>query len=273
MTLFADDSTVIIECENMGSYEDEIISALNSIISWMKSNNLQVNLTKTKLMQFRQRIAGYQGFKIDEVDSIKFLGVTVDKSLTWKEHAVTLCSKLTGSSYALFKLSQIVDVSTILKAYHALVASTLRYGVIFWGNCTERETIFKYQKRCIRAMFGLKPIDSCRPFFVKFNILTFPSIYILEAAAFVKQNPGLFEKREATVYHSRLRPRDHTKICHQQSNTPLLTKSVYGMAPVIYNKIPLDIRGCSINQFRKRMNELLTNKCYYTLNEFLSDKL
>ncbi|KOB65431.1 putative rotatin, partial [Operophtera brumata] len=48
------------------------------------------------------------------------------------------------------------------------------------------------QKRCIRAMFHLKMIDSCKPFFYKYNILTIPSLYIFETAMFVKDNPDIF---------------------------------------------------------------------------------
>jgi len=62
-------------------------------------------------------------------------------------------------------------------AYHGLVESRLRYGVIFWGNSTDKVKIIKIgiikaQKRCIRSMFLLKMTVS----FKEYNILTLPSL-------------------------------------------------------------------------------------------------
>ncbi|KAF9821776.1 hypothetical protein SFRURICE_001887, partial [Spodoptera frugiperda] len=68
------------------------------------------------------------------------------------------------------------------------------YGVVFWGQSTNREFVFKLQKRCIRAIYGIKKTDSCVPYFKKSKILTLPALYILETAIFVKNNLNLFKK-------------------------------------------------------------------------------
>lgn len=276
MTLFADDSTVIVECKDRLTYENDINDAINKIITWLTNNNLKANLTKTKLMHYGQRkfnipqvSISYQGSPLEEVDSIKFLGVHIDQSLNWKKHVEVTCSKLAKSAYALHKLRQTVNVETVLLAYHALVASKLRYGVIFWGNSTDRDSIFKSQKRCIRAMFGLKPLDSCKSFFINYKILTFPSIYIYEVAVFIHSNPDLFQRK--TAANSKLRARDISKLENQLSNTALLRKSIFGIAPKIYNRIPKEIRDSAITRFKRELMNLLIGKGYYNINDFLND--
>jgi hypothetical protein len=62
------------------------------------------------------------------------------------------------------------------------------------------QPIFTAQKRCVRAMAGKRywrgpaALDSCKPLFREYNILTVYSLYILECAKFVKKYPNKFTK-------------------------------------------------------------------------------
>lgn len=277
MILFADDSTVLIKCESIDNYEMTINNTINKIIEWLSCNNLKINLSKTKIMQFYQRMnktpslyIHNNGNKIEEVAMTKFLGLIIDNKLTWNEQADTICKRLSKSSYALYKLSKIVDKNAVVTAYHGLVASILHYGVIFWGNCTKREQIFKSQKRCIRAMCGIKSIDSCRDHFKRLSLLSFPCIYIYEVALFVKTNPELF--KNAGQIHSR-NLRNRKRLVSVKYKTSLLTNSLLGMASKIYNKIPSTIKDLTLQSFKKELKKCLIDKTYYSLNEFFNDKL
>lgn len=64
---------------------------------------------------------------------------------------------------------------------------------MFWGNTTDKQSVFIAQKKCVRSIFGLKQDDSCKPYFRKYKILTLPSVYISEVANFVRNNPTYFE--------------------------------------------------------------------------------
>jgi FtsZ-interacting cell division protein YlmF len=276
MILFADDSTSIIKCSNLNNYEHDINNAVTDIVMWLNNNNLVINLTKTNLMHFYQRTkpndfnTNYKGTRIEKVEVTKFLGLTIDSQLTWKHHVNDLCKKINKSVFALHKLSKMVNKDSLLAAYHGLVASVLRYGVIFWGNSVDKESVFKAQKRCVRAMCGLKMRDSCVPYFKSLNILTLPCLYILEIAIFVKCNPYLFNKISDTrklptrsQYESQLR--------NKQCKTALARKSVLGMAPKIYNKIPSAIKKLQLGHFKNKLKLLLINKCYYNIQQFLND--
>ena len=69
----------------------------------MKSNQLVLNLTKTKSLLFctAQKLAGatdfkihVQGKEIDRVSKFCYLGVTLNENLLWKEHVVEVFNKV-----------------------------------------------------------------------------------------------------------------------------------------------------------------------------------
>lgn len=276
VALFADDSTVTIKCKDINTFEDDINNTLSSVMNWLNINNLKANLSKTKLMYFRQRLPAPNNLNvnfnmqtIEEVDNCKFLGLYIDDKLTWKPHVQQLCKRVSKSAYALHTLASKINSSALLIAYHGLVASVLRYGIIFWGNSTDKDLVFKAQKRCIRAMFGLKSTESCVPFFKKHSILPLPSLYIFEVAAFVKQNSHLFTL--ASIAFNRTQ-RDDSRLCVPRANTALMYKSVFHMATVVFNKLPKELKNLHTNLFKQKLRSLLCQKCYYSVSDFLSDK-
>lgn len=275
ITLFADDSTMTISNYDINEYKLNINKSLTSAISYFDNNNLRHNIQKTLIMQFNQRPNNnpdikieYNGETLDEVDSTKFLGIIIDQRLNWKAHTDHLCKRISSSAYCLFKLASELHTDALLTAYHGLVASVLRYGIIFWGNSTNKESVFKAQKRCLRSMFNLRPSDSCKPFFKKYRILTLPCLYIFEAVAFVKSNPKLFEKLNDTVIRNR---RDNSKLRMHTARTALMRKSIFCMAPLLYNKLPKALRDETTMTFKKSVRKLLVDKCYYHISEFLAD--
>lgn len=271
MTLFADDSTLTIESKSRINYENDINNALKSVILWLNRNNLKINIEKTKIIHFRQRLSppnvdiNFENNSLSEVKSTKYLGLIIDNKLNWKEQIVNMCKKLSSSAYALRKLAPILNIDALVTAYHGIVGSYLRYGIIFWGNSTYRELAFRAQKKCLRAMLQIPSDESCRPFFIKYKILTCPSLYVLETALFVKANPQLYLRQSALVKRSR---RDDDIVIVPRANTALMRKGILCMAPKIYNKIPKNIRDLKYELFKKTLKKYLVEKCLYSLNEF-----
>lgn len=208
------------------------------------------------------------------MNSIKFLGILIDSQLTWKPQAEDICKRLSTTAFMLYNLSKKVNLTTILVAYHGLVTSILRFGVIFWGYCSERESIFKAQKRCLRAIFGLKVTVSCVPIFKSQKLLTFPCLYILELVIFVKTNRNLFATLTETRKRSTSLRSQYQNLLHTGTfKTSLLKKSVICMAPVVFNKIPDHMKTLPLMKFKKCFTELLVDKCYYSVQDFLNDTL
>lgn len=272
--LFADDSTIIFTDDDKNSenmYENKINLTLEKTVEWLTCNNLILNINKTNIMQFLNInnpdiFVQLNGEEIKEVDSTKFLGLHVDSNLNWDNHVQNLCKKLNSFSYALYHLSKETHMQTRLTSYHGYVSSSLRYGIIFWGNSRNWELAFRAQKKCIRAIAQICIPDSCKPAFISLKILTMPCLYIFETVMFIKKHQYMFKplkskRRQNTVQSYRF-------------NLVQNQKSIIGMAPKIFNKLPANIRDIEcLNEFKSKLFSFLVEKAYYSINDFFRDKI
>lgn len=269
--LYADDITVLIKCENINTYEKEINDTLNRITKWLRNNNLNINVKKTKFIQFSninmKKIPikiKYNNEIVEEIESIKFLGIMYDRHCNWKSHINMISSKLDKFIYAIRRLRQIVSKEAAISAYHGYVSSVLSYGLILWGNSVDMDRAFKIQKKCLRAIYNIKPLQSCKPLFKNSSILTLPCMYIRDIGMFVKKYPHLFK---LNIEHNPRSVRHPNKLLIPKCNVKLFQKNAYFMAIKIFNKIPDKIKNLPINKFKKELTIWLLDKCFYSVNE------
>jgi len=91
------------------------------------------------------------------------------------------------------QLFYILNLKTLRMAYFTYFHSVIRYGIIFWGNATNRCKVFKLWKRVIRIVSGGEPRASCSVLFRKLEILLVPFQYILFLMLFIIDNPNNFQ--------------------------------------------------------------------------------
>ena len=94
--LFADDTTITYSHTDIISKFDLINNELQEVCNWFKANKLSVNASKTNYMllgTWQKTSENNDNARIildktplKRVDKTKFLGVTIDKNLTWKNH-------------------------------------------------------------------------------------------------------------------------------------------------------------------------------------------
>ena len=102
---YADDTVIIglINDNDTSNYELQI----EDTVSWFDEHNLFLNVTKTKelIFDFRKNQVHKQitinRDVVEECDSFKYLGVTIDKNLTWSEHVKHVISKCRQRLYLL----------------------------------------------------------------------------------------------------------------------------------------------------------------------------
>lgn len=278
--LFADDISIIVTSNvnnDIDKFRTDINITIKSVINWMDINQLTVNLKKTNYMTFKTKNKvipplhiRHEGQLLTEVKHTTFLGITIDNNLNWEEHVGKICDKINKFRFALARLAKFSTTDTALIAYHGYVASNIRYGLILWGNSSHINRVFLAQKKCVRAICGATPLDSCKPLFRRLKILTVTSMYILEACLFVRYHRHLF--KSADEVYCRNSRHGQRLIIDKFVRTSLLNRNVYGMCIKIYNKIPDDIRRLTINKFKIEMKQRLIDHCYYDINEFVNGK-
>ena len=187
--------------------------------------------------------------------------------MSWKLHIDQLFSKLKSACFILRALSSLLTQQNMKIIYFPYFRSIMTYGVIFWGNSTDRNNVFKRQKRAIRLITNSSNRTSCRGLFKELDILPLHSQYILSLAIFVVKNMEIF------IPNSDI----HTNNTRSKSNLflPLtrLTKcqkGVYFAGIKIFNYLPENIKKVSdnTNKFKSELKKFLLLGSFYSLEEF-----
>ena len=99
--LFADDTYLFKNSQDLSHIEAMFNEELKNISLWLKVNKLSLNVKKTHFIVFSKQKKCDKSIKlviddetIDEVKNTKFLGVIIDKKLTWKDHINYVAGKV-----------------------------------------------------------------------------------------------------------------------------------------------------------------------------------
>ena len=96
----------------------------------------------------------------------KYLGVIIDRNLSWNDHIQYICKKISKSCGYISKLRHCVSTDTLISVYYALVHSYIRYGISSWGSATDTvlQRLISLVNRIVRIMtfapFGNIDVDS-----------------------------------------------------------------------------------------------------------------
>lgn len=275
--LFADDISLLTTSHNVNDITEQLNLILNKTTKWLTEHNLEINYKKTKVMTFHPRQKApisvnltANGTQIEVVNNFSLLGLIIDTHITWKPHIKHIHSKISKFCYALREVKKTTDIQTALSTYYAYAYSWLSYGIIMWGNSTDTHTLLILQKKLIRIIVNLEQTDSCKPMYIKYRILTLPSIYILEICKFVRKNTNFFITRGNK--HSDRPVRHKNMLMLPSSHMTLHSNSPYVMSIKVFNKLPDSLKNeTSDTKFLRALKNILINKAYYSINEFIND--
>ena len=126
------------------------------LMKWFCSNLLMLNHDRTYFLQFSTKTdykinmqVSFGDRKIATAQSLKFLGLSIDTTLTWKHHISELTTRLNKACYAIRSVKPFMSLEVLRSTYFSYAHSIISYGIIFWGNSSHSEEIFKVQKRII----------------------------------------------------------------------------------------------------------------------------
>jgi hypothetical protein len=183
--LFADDTSFIITNHDNNEFRHKVNEVFNKINKWFHSNLLMLNCDKTSFLQFTSKANKETKMQIlcsskaiATIKSIKFLGLTLDTALNWKHHISELIPRLNRACFAIRSIKPFMSLNVLRSTYFLYAHSIISYGLIFWGNSTESDDVFKIQKRIIRIITNSNKNASCRELFKTLNILPLQSQYI-----------------------------------------------------------------------------------------------
>ena len=104
--LFADDTSIYCDSDNLFNLQKIVNRELKKVRKWLEANRLALNIDKTNYVIFHSPTNKVDSFvriklgskPISRVNSIKYLGVLIDSTLSSKQHIVELSKKLARTS-------------------------------------------------------------------------------------------------------------------------------------------------------------------------------
>ena len=240
LIMYADDTTLISTLETFGNtnrpteIENNISDEISKITTWLHSNKLKLNASKSKFMIFfkHPRIIPKlniwaNGNQIDEVQEFNFLGITIDQNITWTPHIRKISIKISRVIGVLRKLKHIFPQHILRLIYNSLIHPHLIYGLNLWGFKHKRITIL--QKKAIRILAFRPYISHSTSAFKELKIPMLKDLYTIQLYKIYYNNIHNI----LPVYFQRFLPNynngsahDHN-LRHQALRLPMTRKEYY----------------------------------------------
>ena len=202
--LFADDTNIYLEHDNLKILERTMNKELEKLHEWLCINRLSLNISKTNFVIFhpinKPKIPVtilINKAAITEEQYVKYLGILIDSQLTFKFHIDELNKKISRAIGVLYKLRPYVTSKILSSVYYAIIYPFLLYGILIWGNAsnTHLMPIFILQKKFVR-MATLNdgypvvpgPLVHTPPLFYKLRLLTIYEIFKLQLGKLIYES-------------------------------------------------------------------------------------
>jgi len=160
--IFCDDTLIAKEIHNESDSE-QLQNDLDSVAKWTQIWGMKFNVVKCVIMTVTNKripiIKNY--FLQNEIlkikEKIKYLGVIIDKKLTFKDHINEKCSKATKVLNMLRRNLYFAPASVKRKAYISCVMPIIEYGSICWAPTSDKlsNSIEMVQHRAARFIANI----------------------------------------------------------------------------------------------------------------------
>ena len=282
--IFADDTNVFASAKDLKTLEHLMNSELVEVKKWCDINKLSINLGKTnfmiikssrkKDMEINLNIGNSDGsfHLLERKKCIKYLGVMIDESLTWKYHIAYICSRISRNTGIISKLRHYLSIQQLKQLYYNLIYPYISYSILAWGSVykTHIKKIQVKQNHIIRLMFYSKTFgketESAKPLLNLLDVLTADNIYRLEILKFAHlwHNgllPRVFDDifkyaRNMHGYNTRYTAKQNFSDKHRV-NTNVGKQSVTFMAIDIWKDLPSYFKDLSVLAFPKKIKRYL----------------
>ena len=273
-SLFADDTSIYYSHSDVKQLETTLNSELRNLDTWMKSNKLSVNITKSNYLIFHpsQRkltpnlILKYDNQILVQKRHIKFLGVYLDENLSWKIHINYISKKISKSVGIIYRSRYLLSSATKRSLYYGLIYPYVTYCNVVWSSTYETNVkrIHLLQKRAVRAMTNSDYHAHSAPLSKKLNILDIFKLNTHCIGTFMHSYsrnllPACFDN----LYISSNQVHNHNtraaaKYRSHACRTNIKQFTILHQGPEIWNRLPSSITGINnTSSFKRKLQKYL----------------
>lgn len=277
LSLYADDSNLKVSANSIEQLEANANSKMDSIYKFFNNCNLFLNTKKTKLIKFSTKQSRkiekpnilVNSSPIDQVNEANFLGLKIDRFLSWEEHIKHIIRKINSGIYALKQMAFLSNSNTLKSVYHAHIQSHIHFGISLYGSTAKSnlDKLLTLQKKGIRIILNLKQKESVKTSFKNLGILTVYGLYIYECICIFKNAP-LINLSSLHPYNTRGR----SNIISNQHCLAFYNKKPSFMGRKFLHCLPTYIKNeKDIRLFKKNLKSYILNLCLYSLEEYFME--
>lgn len=279
---FADDTAILFYGNSWEEANNLAQNGLNQVNEWLSYNLLTLNLSKTKYMLFsiRNKKESHRNISIklhdcqdasvcscqpiSETTSIRYLGVILDRNLSWHLHISNLAGKIRKLIYIFKNLRHVCDKKLLITIYYALCQSVTMYCITAWGGASKTSLLIL--ERAQRAVLKV----------LTFNKFRYPTTALYEDTLVLTVRQ-LFIKQLLAKQHKRIpdypesRRRNDIVYSIPTHKTKFATKFLNVLGPILYNKVSkhIQIRKLNLHACKKSLEAYLQKLKYDDTEQLL----
>lgn len=128
--------------KSIESLHSNLVSELEHVANWIRSNSLKINVSKSNYILFQNRSLNdtllpvcVNNQLIQQVKFTRFLGITIDENLNFRQHIDHICTKLSKITGILYRIRHNLTTHAMICIYYTLFYPHLFYCVPIWA-CT-----------------------------------------------------------------------------------------------------------------------------------------
>ena len=136
---YADDNTIYAAGDNFSEVKTSLERAFIVVSNWFSENGLQLNASKCKFLCLGRNSCDdplelvLGSTRVKESDSVKLLGIILDKMLSFEEHVSMLCKKANAKISALRRIASFFSQEQKKVLANSFIFSNFSYCPLIWG--------------------------------------------------------------------------------------------------------------------------------------------
>ncbi|KAG7305636.1 hypothetical protein JYU34_009730 [Plutella xylostella] len=216
ITSFADDTALMFRGGSWDTTFNHAQTGINRVMRWLDSNLLSLNIEKTKFITFsiiprtqpnldKHFLTAHQCGCLDTTldlcqcenlectNSIRYLGVILDKHLNFAEHINALSNRVRKLVGIFSNLRHSANPKIMKTVYYALCQSLLTYCINVWGGAAKSHLLQleRAQRAILKVIHFLPRLTPTTEVYEMAEVLTVRQLFILDITIRQHRNPNI----------------------------------------------------------------------------------
>ena len=278
LLLYADDSCLTVTHKEVKYIEETLNNNLSSLCDWLIDNKLSIHLGKTESILFGTRNKlkmpnslniKYGTHEIEQKQKVKYLGVTLDDSLTGKSMVESILSKINNKLKFLYRKQKFLNKDIRRLLCNSLIQPHYDFACCSWYPLLTQNLKQKLQisqNKCIRYCLNLSHRDRIDSFrFQEINWLPVnkrvEQCICMLIYKYLHNNVPKYIEDIFTVKVTKYNTRNPYMLTRPLCKTSNGQKAISYQGPKIWADIPNDIKQkANVTSFKHEFKSYFLNK-------------